>query len=537
MARKCGNSAADSGSHLPISVSALFSMTPTSHTPLVYAFKAALLCSRVRAQLKAAAYILIRLPSAFWNRSTVSTVLDTDRQPSVSFNKPYIMVSTTSSDQTSTDLDLQVNGTAANKEKNLEVKPGMISDIKNLYQTKPDSRGKSTWVDKYPDDLEEAAENAETARYALLIRNKKCYDGRKKLQIDSIVVQSPLLKSVLGTVLKNYPGITTSLDRLTFQAPFEPFVHRWSQFSEAVRTEEDSETKAHLDLFYGTLELELTDAIKARDDFILNGVITYDTCWMIFEPGTIVFAIEDKQKIAVRLTNASYAQTRCGNTYRLNCEYVDWDGENFGFRNTTLNIWEFRGTAKITALSAFPLKYHAAIDRVREELIRRGEIFAKLHGYHYKHYQGIASAKGPWGPIMYNVSWPRWNQRGDADDTPVQVDSRIIIDTYAWNRFNPNDRVSVSSLSKTKGALAVVADTDDDDSDEDYDEYSDDEYNSEYDSEYVSNDGGSRACNIKEGQDVSATLTNDQLLLCGATLKGYSLKNKKWRTLIRLSNP
>lgn len=322
------------------------------------------------------------------------------------------MVSTTfSADAAGNDPALQVNGTSDVKEGISEAKPGMISDVKNLYQTKPDSRGKSTWVDKYPDDLEEAAENAETARYALLIRNKKCYDGRKKLEIDSIVVQSPLLKVVLGTVLKDYPGITTSLDRLTFQAPFEPFVHRWTQFSEAVRTEEDPETKTHLDLFYNTLELELTDAIKARDDFILNGVITYDTCWMIFEPGTVVFAVEDKQKVAVRLRNASYVQTRCGNAYRLNCEYVDWDGENFGFGNSTLNLWEFRGTAKITALSAFPLKYHTAIDRVKEELIRRGEVFVKLRGYHYKHYQGIATAKGPWGPIIYNVSHTRNDQK------------------------------------------------------------------------------------------------------------------------------
>lgn len=317
------------------------------------------------------------------------------------------MVSTTfSTDVTINDPALQVNGRSEIKENSTEAKPGMISDAKNLYQTKPDSRGKSTWVDKYPDDLEEAAENADTARYALLIRNKKCYDGRKKLQIDSIVVQSPLLKLALGTVLKDYPGITTGLDRLTFHAPFEPFVHRWAQFSEAVRTEKDVETKAHLDLFYKTLQLELTDAIKARDDFIVHGVITYDTCWMIFEPGTIVFAIEDQQKVAIRLINGSYAQTRCGKSYRLNCEYVDWDGENFGLTNTQLNIWEFRGTAKITDLSAFPLKYHAAIDKVKEELIGRGEVFVKLSRYHYKHYQGIASAKGPWGPIMFNVSCP-----------------------------------------------------------------------------------------------------------------------------------
>lgn len=307
---------------------------------------------------------------------------------------------------TEDSLPLRIDNQVGTQEGVCNAKPGMISDAKNLYQTKPDARGRSAWVAKYPDDLEEAGENEETGRYALLIRNKKCYDGRKKLEIDSIVVQSPLLRGVLGTVLKDYPGITTTLERLTFKQPFEPFVHRWTQFSEAVRTEQDSETKAHLELFHKILQVELQEPIKARDDFILNGVITYDTCWMIFEPGTIVFTVEDKQKVAARLRSGAFTQTGCGNVYRLSCEYVDWDGENFGLGNTALDIYEFRGTAEITSLSALPLHYHPTIDQVKEDLIRRGKAFEKLRGYHYKHYQGIGSAQGPWGPIRYNVSYP-----------------------------------------------------------------------------------------------------------------------------------
>ena len=85
-------------------------------------------------------------------------------------------------------------------------KVGMECDIKNLYQ-KEDERGRFTWTDKYPENLDEAAENEITARYAILVRNKKSFDSRKKLEIDSIVVQSPLLKNVLSKVLKDYPGM------------------------------------------------------------------------------------------------------------------------------------------------------------------------------------------------------------------------------------------------------------------------------------------------------------------------------------------
>ena len=296
-------------------------------------------------------------------------------------------------------VDLTVNG-----DDHSEAKPGMISDVKNLYQSKPDDRGRTTWVDTYPDNLEDPAENAESARYALLIRNRKCYDGRKKLQIDSIVVQSPLLKQVLGKVLKNYPGITTTLDRLTFASPFQPFVHRWKNLIEALESEKDSETKAHLKLFHSVLEAELRDDLKARDDYILNGVITHDTIWMIFEPGTTVFAMKDGQPCAAKFTNGNYQDTQCGRCYVLQCQIVDWDGENFGFGNTRFTIWEFGGTAKITKLSAFPLDYHPNLGKVREQLIARGEVFEELSGYNYKSYQGIAIGEGPWGPVKYNVS-------------------------------------------------------------------------------------------------------------------------------------
>lgn len=397
------------------------------------------------------------------------------------------------------DLAINGDGECSN------AKPGMITDVKNLYQSKPDNRGKTTWVDKYPNDLEEAAENAETARYALLVRNVKCYDGRKKLQIDSVIVQSPLLKTVLGTVLKDYPGITTTLDRLTFKAPFQPFVHRWSKLVEALEAESDLETKTHLELFHRVLEAELRDDLKARDDFILNGVITYHTIWMIFEPGTVVFSVKDGQPCAVKFNNGNYQQTRCGNCYALGCQMVDWDGENFGLGNEQFSVWEFEGTMKITKLSAYPLEYHPNLNKVKDELCARGDQFEKLSGYHYKQYEGIAIGQGPWGPIKYNV------------------DSRTIIDTYAWNRFNPNRQVSLSTLAKPirRAAVSIDSNDDGDEDDEDYDEEYDDEYSEPYDSDVECGEG--EKSSLK-------SLTKDQLLLCSASLKGYSLKNKKWLT-------
>ncbi|KAL8798626.1 MAG: hypothetical protein Q9182_006520 [Xanthomendoza sp. 2 TL-2023] len=374
-------------------------------------------------------------------------------------------------------------------------KIGLISDVKNLYEGKPDSRGKSTWVDKYPDDLEEAAENADSARYALLIRNKKAYDGRKKLAIDSIVVQSPFLKKSLGHILKDYPGVTPSLDRLTFKTPFKPLVHRWANLATALEAEDDLEPKCHLDLFHRTMKEELQDDLKARDDYILNRVITWSTCWMIFEPGVLIFATEDKEQVALRLKSGSYITTQHGNAFSLDCEYVDWDGERFGLGSTRKLIYEFPGTTAITKLTAFPLHYHENLSKVKKELIDRGKAFEALSGYRYKHYKGVAMGHGVCSTIKYNV------------------ESRIILDTYAWNRFNPNRQVVLSNLSLPRQSSARNEESSEDaDSD-----YGDDELDAAF------------ANGIDQPGEVRPqALTKEQLLLCSSTLKGYSLKNKKW---------
>ena len=104
----------------------------------------------------------------------------------------------------------------------------------------------------------------------------------------------------------------------------------------------------------------------------------------------------------------------------------------------------------------------------------------------------------------------------------TQVDSRIIIDTYAWNRFNPNSQVSVSKLGMNKkmdtGDEADYSDT----CEIDYESY-DDLNSCDYD---VNED----VYESSAKKSKPAPLDSTQLLTCCTSLKGYSLKNKKWLT-------
>ena len=284
------------------------------------------------------------------------------------------------------------------------VQPGMILEIKNLYQGKRDDYGNRPWVETYPDDLDDPVENDKTAQFALLIRNKKCHSGRKKLTIVSIIVQSPLLKTALKPVFENYPGITTTLERLEFEPPFTAFVYRWNGFCAAVTNEQDPTVKEHLGLLHRVLEEEMKNDIKARDDLLAHSVITYDYIWMLFEPGSVVVTAKGGQEQAALLTSGNYTTVCDCPVYSLNCKNVDWDGSSFGYGGARYNIPAFSGTAPISSLLAFPINYHPRKDEVTERLITRGKVFERLSGYNYKQYQGIAMGDGPWGPVRYNVS-------------------------------------------------------------------------------------------------------------------------------------
>lgn len=68
------------------------------------------------------------------------------------------------------------------------------------------------------------------------------------LELDSIVVNSPLLKAVLEEVFDGYPGITTDFEALVFTSPFQPFVHQWSEFEKTLDGNWDDQARSRIDV-------------------------------------------------------------------------------------------------------------------------------------------------------------------------------------------------------------------------------------------------------------------------------------------------
>ena len=268
---------------------------------------------------------------------------------------------------------------------NLEDAPvGSITDIKSLYQGPKDNDGLAQWLDRYPEDAAEAAETEETAKYALIARKTKCYDGRKKFNIDSIIINSPDLKKILGRILEDYPGITCELDRLVFDAPFNCFVHRWTEFTEVMKAEPAGKAKEHLELLHSLLKEELKDTIKALEDYIVHGVTTFEHLWTIFQPGSIVYCKFRGTQAAFCFYRGQYKDTQCGKCFELCMEPIGWGGSNFARGTEYMKIFSFAGTRPIKTLNALPLSFHPEKEAIKASLIQRGKKYESLAGCHYK---------------------------------------------------------------------------------------------------------------------------------------------------------
>lgn len=322
----------------------------------------------------------------------------------------------------------------------------------------------------------------------------------------SIVVQSPLLKKLLGEVLKNYPGVTVDLERLEFSGKFEPLIHRWKQLKEAVAaiddsSEESRQTREHAELLYNLLQKEFKDLIDASQDMMSKGVMTYEHLWTLFQPGAIVFTRQDGQDTALKLHSAKYGIDRDNNpVFWITGKYIDWDGARFGTNKLNQSIPCYAGTRKITQLKVYPIDYHTNKDDLSEHLVARGAKAEALAGSHYKAYNGIG--------------WKRGNY-GSKDQYTVK--GRVVIDTYGWNRFNPNYAIFVAPLTQKDMALGTDVAVDSGYGDDGMD-HGDDEGGMPADGHYADEDSETRR----------TPLTTEQKLMCTPLLRAYCLKEKLW---------
>ncbi|KAJ4304700.1 hypothetical protein N0V90_000227 [Kalmusia sp. IMI 367209] len=387
---------------------------------------------------------------------------------------------------------------------------GSLTSIHSVYA---DPFLPNKWTTQYPQRAGPPAEDAYSLQHALVARYKLSDDPSKTLDLHSIVVQSALLKKSLARVLEGYPGITTELERVEFNAPFECFVHRWERLQgeramlerqranaspSVARLTEDAVD--HLELLCSTLESELASIIREKKDLVAHGVGKFRKLWTLFEPGCLVYRKTDGHDRIFKLKTAKFDTSHGSNIYKMECQYVDFDGSQFGYNKEIININEFKGTKKITTFEAFPLSSHANSEEVKSRLMDRGRLFEAYKGYHFVAYDGIALGKDHRGEQKYNIK------------------SRIIIDAHSFSRYQT--KTSLELFETPELPQDVASSTNGEETDDDC--------------VVLDEDLGQKKTPAPVGKkpvltpDFRPILTEEQQLLADAKVRGYSLRDKKW---------
>ncbi|KAI1413632.1 P-loop containing nucleoside triphosphate hydrolase protein [Hypoxylon sp. FL1857] len=288
--------------------------------------------------------------------------------------------------------DLNSDASSTDDEDQSDEGPGQVCDVKTLYEGESKCTCCINWVEEIPQDIGSSADaDAESRRHALLIRMRRNHGDGKPMILHSIVIQSSHLKSILGQVFQDYSGITTTLKKLVFKAPFHCFFYEWNRLEKVISEVEDPVGKSHGRLLKRILRRELRETISLSADLNQNGVITYDYLWTIFKPGIDIYTFEDGYDRIYRLQKTLYVQGFGGQFFQLTVNEIDCDGEGFGYQTRIFPIFNFPGTKRVQDLDIFPASYHPKLSEVKDSLRKRGEMFRDIHSkpYYYGAYKGI----------------------------------------------------------------------------------------------------------------------------------------------------
>ncbi|KAL7952771.1 hypothetical protein V8C34DRAFT_309762 [Trichoderma compactum] len=152
--------------------------------------------------------------------------------------------------------------------------------------------------------------------------------------------------------------------------------------------------------------------------------VAFSDIWLLFKPGDIVLSKDEKQ--AYRVISVEYskhcmkqpsprdlwmygAKARLEDfPIKIQCVYVDFDGEQLGPVLQTFSFHRFEGEKNVRSLDIIPLRLAKNADKMRETLIKRGSTFIE------------ACSTGRYGtPMHYS---------GLTLDSKEEVNSQVVLD-------------------------------------------------------------------------------------------------------------
>ena len=179
--------------------------------------------------------------------------------------------------------------------------------------------------------------------------------------------------------------------------------------------------------------------------------------------------------------------------YKMECRYLNYNGQVFGESPIHLAIVKFRGRKRISTLNAFPFQYHPDEKGTKAHLIKCGRKFVSMLGAHHRQCRGTA----------FYIK--------DGEAVTISVDSRVMLNAAFFRKINPNyTRPQPNELVKKKTDGNRWA-------------------------EMFLESSSERALDQVKSNGVQPTQIEEKdLLICCPTVPGFGLGDKLWSIIVSL---
>jgi hypothetical protein len=255
------------------------------------------------------------------------------------------------------------------------------------------------WVEHKPPQLSEATAKSYDEAAIRLYKVKdhssdsSVFAHLRALRFHSIEIQSPFILTAIKQILEDSGTFLRDNQTAKFVAPFHElyFAHSKIVHLQQQHNVQDI-TKKHLELLTKLMD-ELFGVTAAEvNGLIEKKLISFDHVWTIFPRGITVYSNADGhdrlyQVASITLIPATFqVPTR---RWQITCQYVQFDGTDFGLSTTSHLIADFKGNQRISSLSVYPLGFHENLD-LEARLVKRGKRMLDFQDMSYHEYNGIA---------------------------------------------------------------------------------------------------------------------------------------------------
>lgn len=247
--------------------------------------------------------------------------------------------------------------------------------------------------------------------------------------ITKLDIKSPLIRQVIKSAA---PTLSAAMEaeKATLNWPCDGLFRYRDHIQAAADECENPLAAEHVEVLMDLIHDEFGPQIREVEEMFPKGTTTFRVLREAFWEGELVY--HPCSKRLFKCTWVDYREDREGKNLTIMGNFIDSDGENFGYVATQFKVPAFSGVQYFENLPAIPIKYLSPDARTALEtkLLERGKKFAALKGQHYREYDGIAMT------LSY-----------DDKPLPFSVTSRIMVDTATFNRLETSFSVDITLSS------------------------------------------------------------------------------------------